>query len=131
MPARTDREEIEHLCGPLWSGREELTVGDRAFTLRGLKRILDLTDTDIIGIDLVPLPGDTFAYRFYDGDDRRIAVFVLDRELNLLREIRAHIADWIEDEYHEAGMEAFFAASIVRILRRKVLGEDFPPEEGS
>ena len=40
---------------------------------------------------------------------RRIVVFVLDADLNITRELRAHIADWLEDDYYKSGMEAFFA----------------------
>ena len=73
------------------------------------------------------LPQEKFAFRFYDGDDRCIVVFVLDAELNILRELRAHIAEWLEDEYYQSGMEAFFAGDMVKMLRAKVKGEATPP----
>ena len=118
------KEQIEKEFGPLWSGGDSVTVGDRIFTYLELKRALDLHGADIVGIDLHALPGDLFAFRFYDGDDRCIVVFVLDPELNIVREQRAHIAEWLENEYYKSGMEAFLADRMVGMLRRKVQGED-------
>lgn len=119
----TEKALIEEEFGPLWSGEDTITVGDRIFTKEGLKRALDLYAADVVGIDLKSLPEGHFAFRFYDGDDRRVVVFVLDRELNILRELRAHIAEWLEDEYYESGVEAFLAERMMAMLRRKVKGE--------
>ena len=121
---RTEKEQIEEEFGPLWSGKDSIAVGDRIYTSKELKRALDLWGADVVGIDLQTLPDDLFAYRFYDGDDRCIVVFVLDRELNIVRELRAHIAEWLEDEYYKSGMEAFLADRMVRMLHWKVKGED-------
>ena len=77
----------------------------------------------MVGIDLHALPEGLFAFRFYDGDDRRIVVFVLDAELNIVRELRTHIAEWLEDEYYNSGIEAFLADRMVGQLHRKVKGE--------
>ncbi len=118
-----EKELIEKEFGPLWSGADSITVGDRIFTVDGLKRAFDLWADDVVGIDLHVLPEERYAFRFYDGDDRCIVVFVFDRDLNITRELRAHIAEWIEDEYYKSGMEAYFAGNMVRMLRRKVLGE--------
>ncbi len=118
---------IEAEFGPLWSGADAVTVGDKIFTPVALKRALDLWAADVIGIDLKVLPQDKFAFRFYDGDDRCIVVFVLDAQLNISRELRAHIAEWLEDEYYKSGMEAFFAGDMVKMLRAKVTGEAAAP----
>ena len=126
MAAR-DKEMIEAEFGPLWSGADSVSVGDKIFTAIELKRALDLWASDVIGIDLKVLPQEKFAFRFYDGDDRCIVVFVLDADLNIIRELRAHIAEWLEDEYYESGMEAFFAGDMVKMLRAKVTGEAKPP----
>ena len=121
---RTEKEQIEEEFGPLWSGKDSIAVGDRIYTSKELKLALDLWGADVVGIDLQTLPDDLFAYRFYDGDDRCIVVFVLDRELNIVRELRAHIAEWLDDEYYKSGMEAFLADRMVRMLHWKVKGED-------
>ncbi len=120
----SEKEQIEKEFGPLWSGEDSVTVGDRIYTNEGIKRALDLYAADVVGIDFHSLPEGRFAFRFYDGDDRRIVVFVLDPELNILRELRAHIAEWLEDDYYESGVEAFLADRMVGMLRRKVKGED-------
>ena len=127
MPS-SEKEIIESEFGPLWSGADAVTVGDKIFTAIELKRALDLWATDVIGIDLKVLPGERFAFRFYDGDDRCIVVFVLDTKLNILRELRAHIAEWLEDEYYASGMEAYFAGDMVKMLRAKVTGQAKPPD---
>ncbi|GAB4368983.1 MAG: hypothetical protein Kow00128_14770 [Deltaproteobacteria bacterium] len=123
----SDKIQIEAEFGPLWSGVESIAVGDRIFTFVELKRALDLYGADVVGIDLHEMSGGHFAYRFYDGDDRCVVVFVMDARLNILRELRAHIAEWLEDEYYESGIEAFMASRMVRMLRRKVTGKEPAP----
>ncbi len=120
---RLEKDRIEKEFGPLWSGVDSISVGDRIFTARELKKAFDLFAADVVVIDLHVLPEDLFALRFYDGDDRCVVVFVFDRELNILRELRAHIAEWLEDEYYDSGIEAFLAGNMVQKLRRKVQGE--------
>ncbi len=119
----TEKKQIEKEFGPLWSGGDSVAVGDRIYTANELKRALDLFGADVVGIDIQSLPEGLFAFRFYDGDDRCIVVFVLDHELNIVRELRAHIAEWLEDEYYKSGMEAFLADRMVRMLHRKLKDE--------
>jgi hypothetical protein len=118
---------IEKEFGLLWTGVDSISVGDRIFTAMELKKAFDLWATDVVVIDLHVLPEDRYAFRFYDGDDRCIVVFVFDKELNILRELRAHIAEWLEEEYYKSGMEAYFAENMVKKLRRKVQGEEGTP----
>ena len=118
---------IEKEFGLLWSGVDSISVGDKIFTAMELKKAFDLWATDVVVIDLHVLPEDRYAFRFYDGDDRCIVVFVFDRELNILRELRAHIAEWLEEEYYKSGMEAYFAENMVKKLRQKVRGEEGTP----
>jgi hypothetical protein len=120
----SEKEQIEREFGALWSGGKSVTIGDRIYTMIEMKKALDLWADDVVGIDLQTLPDDLFAFRFYDGDDRRVVVFVLDAELNIVRELRAHIAEWLEDEYHKSGIEAFLADRMVGLLHRKVKGEE-------
>jgi hypothetical protein len=120
----SEKEQIEKEFGPLWSGGGSVTIGDRIYTTIEMKKALDLWADDIVAIDLQALPEGLFAFRFYDGDDRRVVVFVLDAELNIIRELRAHIADWLEEEYYNSGIEAFLPDRMVGMLRRKLTGED-------
>lgn len=122
-----DKITIEERFGPLWSGRESISIGDRIFTLNEIKRAFDLDIGDVIGIDLQVVPGERFAFRFYDGDDRRIVVFVFDRTLDIVEEHRAHIAEWLGNEYHETGMLAFDPEEMIKMLRGKVQGEETNP----
>lgn len=121
-----DKEIIERRFGALWSGCDAISVGDRIFTLAEIKRAFDLDAGDVVGIDLVVLPGERFAYRFYDGDDRRIVAFVFDATLEILEEYRAHIAEWLGDEYYESGIIAFLPDDLVMMLRRKLSGGGGP-----
>jgi hypothetical protein len=119
-----DKENIESLLGPLWSGVESITVGDTIFTLPRIKRAFDLEADDVVGIDLSVLSEGNFAFRFYDGDDRRIVVFVFDGDLNILAEHRAHIAEWLGDDYYKSGLSAFMPEEMLFVLRQKVQGRE-------
>lgn len=118
-----DKFLIEREFGPLWSGVDTLAVGDRIFTLASLQRAFDLEASDVVAIDLKALPDGKYAFRFYDGDDRRIVVFVFDAELDISAEHRAHIAEWIGDEYYQSGMKAYEPEEMVLMLRRKGTGK--------
>src|SRR4030067_1406279 len=115
----SEKEQIERECGALWSGGDSVTIGDRIYSMIEMKRSFDVEAADVVGLDLHALPEDLFAFRFYDGDDRRIVVFVLDSDLNIVRELRAHIAEWLEEEYYKSGIEAFLADRIVGMLHRQ------------
>ena len=117
------KEQIEREFGALWSGGKSAIIGDRIYTMIEMKKALDLWADDVVGIDPQTLPEGLFAFRFYDGEDRRVALFVLDAERNIVRELRAHIAEWLEDEYYKSGIEAFLADRMVGLLHRKVKGE--------
>ena len=118
-----DKELIETQFGPLWSGKAEITFCGSVLTLRGVKRSLDLEGSDTVEIDLQELPGERYAFRFYDGDDRRVVVLVLDTEGEILEEHRAHVAEWLGDMYHETGLMAFDYDAMAALLRKKIAGE--------
>jgi hypothetical protein len=114
-----DKERIETRFGPLWSGKTEIAFRGGVRTLRDVKRALDLTGEDVMAIDLRELPGGTFAFRFYDGDDRRIVVLVCDADGGILEEHRAHIAEWLGELYYESGALAYDADAMLHLLRKK------------
>ncbi|MEK7366159.1 MAG: hypothetical protein AABZ68_05670, partial [Candidatus Deferrimicrobiota bacterium] len=113
------KELIETRFGPLWSGKTEIAFRGGVRTLRDVKRALDLTGEDVMGIDLHELQDGTFAFRFYDGDDRRIAVLVCDAEGGILEELRAHIAEWLGELYYESGALAYDSDAMLHLLRKK------------
>ncbi len=113
-----DKERIETRFGPLWSGKDEIAFPGGVRALRDVKRALDLAGEDVMAIDLHELPGGTFAFRYYDGDDRRIVVLVCDAEGGILEEIRAHIAEWLGELYYESGALAYDAEAMLHLLRK-------------
>jgi hypothetical protein len=114
-----DKVRIETRFGPLWSGKTEIAFRGGVRTLRDAKRALDLTGEDVMAIDLHELPGENFAFRFYDGDDRRIVVLVCDAEGEIVEEYRAHIAEWLGELYYETGALAYDADAMLHLLRKK------------
>ena len=72
-----------------------------------------------MAIDLLEMPGGTFAFRYYDGDDRRVVVLVCDADGGILEEFRAHIAEWLGDLYYESGALAYDAEAMLHLLRKK------------
>ncbi len=114
-----DKTLIETRFGPLWSGKTEIAFRGGVRTIRDVKRALDLTAEDVVAIDLLELPGGTYAFRFYDGDDRRVVVLVCDADGGILEEHRAHIAEWLGDLYYESGALAFDADAMLHLLRKK------------
>ena len=122
-----DKVLIETRFGPLWSGKSEIAFLDGVRTLRDVKRALDLTGEDVMAIDLLEMPGGTFAFRYYDGDDRRVVVLVCDADGGILEEFRAHIAEWLGDLYYESGALAYDAEAMLHLLRKKS-GESGVPD---
>jgi hypothetical protein len=114
-----DKELIEQRFGPLWSGKTEISFQGGVRTFRDVKRALDLAGEDVMSIDLHELPDGTFAFRYYDGDDRRIVVLVCDAEGAILEELRAHIAEWLGELYYETGALAYDADAMLHLLRKK------------
>jgi len=114
-----DKRLIETRFGPLWSGKTEIAFRGGVRTFRDVKRALDLAAEDVVPIDLHELPDGTFAFRFYDGDDRRVVVLVCDADGGILEELRAHIAEWLGDLYYESGALAFDAEAMLHLLRKK------------
>jgi len=110
---------METRFGPLWSGKAEIAFRGGVRTIREVKRALDMTAEDVMAIDLHELPGGTFAFRYYDGDDRRIVALVCDADGGILEEYRAHIAEWLGELYYESGALAYDADAMLHLLRKK------------
>jgi len=114
-----DKERIETRFGPLWSGKAEIAFRGGVRTIREVRRALDLAGDDVLAIDLHELPGGTFAFRYYDGDDRRIVTLVCYAEGGILGALRAHIAEWLGDLYYESGALAYDAEAMLHLVRKK------------
>jgi len=118
-----DKEIIDERFGPLWSGGQEVSLGGRTRTISEVKRAFDLVADDVVAIDLVEMPEGKCAFRYYDGEDRRVAVFVFNAEWDILEEHRVHIGEWLGDLYHETGALAYDADAMIHILRKKLSGD--------
>ncbi len=88
-----DKERIEGRFGPLWSGSGEILVAGRVRSLLEVKRTFDLMAADVVAIDLHELAEGGYAFRFYDGDDRRLVVYVFDAQWEISR--AWPISEWL------------------------------------
>ena len=124
-----DKELIEQRFGLLWSGKTEISFQGGVRTFRDVKRALDLAGEDVMSIDLHELPSQKFAFRYYDGDDRRVVVLVCDAEGGIVEEYRAHIAEWLGELYYETGALAYDADAMLHLLRKKSEEDGVSPGE--
>lgn len=115
-----DKELIESKYGKLWTGKDIITIGDKLITKEDALRAFDIW-MDAVPIDLIELEENRYAFRYYDGDDRCVGVLEFDGNFRLLKEHRAHIADFLEDEseYYEMGNKAFIADEVTKFLRER------------
>jgi hypothetical protein len=96
------RALIESRYGPLWSGRQVITLNGAEYDLAALLFHLGLNFEDSRGIDALEVSPGRYVVRYYDGDDQRVVAHEFDGSFRFLGEIRAHIAEWIgEDGYFE------------------------------
>jgi hypothetical protein len=100
MSALRGRALIEERYGPLGSGRQSLTVGGVEYVLAELMRQMALSFDDSRAIDALVLSEGCYAVRYFDPQDQRVVVQEFDAQFRLLRETRAHSAEWLgEDAY--------------------------------
>ncbi len=96
------RALIESRYGPLWSGRQAVTVGGTDYDLAGLLFHMGLNFEDSRAIDVLEVSVGQYVVRYYDGEDQRVVAHEFDSSFRFLGEIRAHISEWIgEDGYFE------------------------------
>jgi hypothetical protein len=96
------RALIEDRYGPLGRGKQSLTIGGVKYTLAELMSQLGLSFDDSRAIDVLTLPEGHFVIRYYDAQDQRVVAQEFDANFHLLRETRAHSAEWL-------GGEAYFS----------------------
>ncbi len=96
------RALIESRFGPLFSGRQALTIHGADYDLAALLFRMGLNFEDSRVIDAVEVACGQYVVRYYDGEDQRIVAHEFDADFRFLGETRAHIAEWIgEDGYFE------------------------------
>jgi hypothetical protein len=96
------RTLIETRYGPLWSGRQTVTVDGTEYDIAALTFRMGLNFEDARSIDVLEVSVGRFVVRYYDGDDQRIVAHEFDANFRFICELRGHIAEWIgEDGYYD------------------------------
>jgi acetoin utilization deacetylase AcuC-like enzyme len=100
-PRQASREWVEMTFGPLGSGRQEVRIGEETLTGREVLDRMGLWGEDIDPIDVATIEeGGRWAVRYFDGEDRRVAVIEFSPRLDILSETRVHIREWMGDDYY-------------------------------
>ncbi len=96
------RALMESRYGPLWGGRQAVTVDGTDYDIAALMFHMGLNFEDSHAIDVLEVSVGRYVVRYYDGEDQRIVAHEFDDTFRFLDEIRAHIAEWIgEDSYFD------------------------------
>ncbi len=95
------RIEMEERYGPLGSAASELTIQGRRYDLYELLKALGEDFDDIRPIDAAGLePEGRFALRVFDLEERMVVAYEFDASFRILAEHRAHIAEWMGEDYY-------------------------------
>jgi hypothetical protein len=98
MENLTGRALMESRYGPLGTGAQYLAINGGIYSVAELLHCMGLNFDDSRAIDVLTITEGHYAIRYYDGQDQRIVGHEFDSSLRFLRELRAHIAEWIGDE---------------------------------
>ncbi len=98
MSALRGRELIESRYGPLGSGGQSLTIHAVEYVLVDLMSQMGLNFDDSRAIDVLALSEGHYVIRYYDAQDQRVVAQEFDPNFHLLRETRAHSAEWLGEE---------------------------------
>ncbi len=98
MGTSQGRALIEDRYGPLGSGKLGLTIGGVEYTLDELLRQMGLSFDDSRAIDALTVSEGRYALRYFDAQDQRVVAQEFDANFHLLRETRAHSAEWLGGE---------------------------------
>ncbi|RMG58384.1 MAG: hypothetical protein D6713_07890 [Deltaproteobacteria bacterium] len=101
------RKEMETRYGPFGGGEMAAFVGDLPYSPRGLLEKLGLLAEGIIPVDCGETRDGTVFVRFVDLEERRVAVVEFTEGFRILREIRAHLSEWMGDEYFRMKWRVF------------------------
>jgi hypothetical protein len=82
----------------LGCGEQALTIGGTSYELAELMSQTGLNFDDSRAIDVLTLSEGHFVIRYYDAQDQRVVAQEFDAKFHLLRETRAHIAEWLGEE---------------------------------
>lgn len=98
------RHAMEERYGKLGSGQTMLVINGQPYALAEILAVLGLDFEDIRPIDACYLSAkDAYVIRYYDGEERMIVAYEFDQKFRYLEESRAHIAEWMGEEYWNFG----------------------------
>jgi len=101
MIPRQERNRMEERFGKIGEGLIELTIRGERYGLYQLLRMVGMDHADIRPIDAHYVDGaDRFAIRYFDLEERVIVAYEFDPEFGYLGEHRAHIDEWMGDDYY-------------------------------
>jgi hypothetical protein len=98
MTTPRGRALIESRYGPLGSGAQSLTIRGVQYVLVDLMSQMGLNFDDSRAIDVLTPPEGHYVIRYYDAQDQRVVAQEFDANFHLLRETRAHSAEWLGEE---------------------------------
>ena len=89
---------MESRYGALGSGEQTLTIQGLSYGLAELMSQMGLHFDDSRAIDVLTLAEGRYVIRYYDAQDQRVVAQEFDANFHLLRETRAHSAEWLGEE---------------------------------
>lgn len=96
-----ERRRMEERFGDIGTGLAHLTIGGVRYDLYQLLRMVGMDYEDIRPIDAHYVEGTgRFAIRYFDLEERVIVAYEFDAEFGYVAEQRAHIDEWMREEYY-------------------------------
>jgi hypothetical protein len=98
MPEPRPRELMESRYGSLGCGQKRVTIAGVEWEVGELLQRMGLLFDDAQPIDVQQLAPGQYVARYFEAQNQWVVAQEFDEELRLLRELRAHIAEWVGDE---------------------------------
>lgn len=96
-----ERKRMEERFGEIGHGLTELTIQGTRYDLYQLLRVVGMDHADIRPIDAHYVDGaGRFVIRYFDFEERVIVAWEFDAEFGYLGEQRAHIDEWMGEDYY-------------------------------
>jgi hypothetical protein len=92
------RALIEQRFGPLGCGEQSVNINGACHDVADLLFRMGLNFDDAKPVDVQATTPGRYVLRYFDGADSHIVACEFDVNLNVISEIRAHIAEWVGDD---------------------------------
>ncbi len=101
MISGQERKSMEKRFGEIGTGLADLSINGHRYDLYQLLKKVGMDYEDIRPIDAHYVDGtDRFAIRYFDLEERVIVAYEFDAEFGYRAEQRAHIDEWMGEEYY-------------------------------